>query len=148
MQQAGAPDAAIAFFRLTSQFLTDVTDTGAIKVGTEFSPWRANSNYQSVLLGGVPAVLTPALGGAERQAEMDPVFTDLKKQYPDLVVWPVDEVFDSVTTTPDGGMSFIFRFGLHNLCHACGTPYDARYSFDFDPDLTFREVHYLDIEQH
>jgi hypothetical protein len=148
MRQAGAPEAAIAFFRLTSQFLTDVIDTGEIKVGTEFSPWRANSNSQSVLLGGVPAVITPALNGAERQAEADPTFLELKKQYPNLVVWPVDQVFESVAVSDDGGMSFVFRFGLHDLCHACGTPWDARYSFNFDPDLTFKGVHYLDIERH
>ena len=85
MQNSGASADAIAFYALTGWFLSDLNDTGMVQLGTIFTPFRANENTQSALLGGYPPVIYP-----EREippdAEVSAAFTSVRKLHPNALL--------------------------------------------------------------
>ncbi len=149
MEQHGAPAGAIAFYRLTAWLLTDLQDTGVVKLGTVLSVWRANENTQPVLLGGVPAVIFPEEQGWQlgsiNAVEFDPAFKALKEEHPDAMFWAPGPRLHGIETSPQGGQRFVFDYRVLDGCHACSTLALARFGFDFLPDGTFAGAPLLEI---
>jgi hypothetical protein len=149
MEQDGATPDAIAFFRLTGWFLTDIQDTGVVQLGTVLNPWRANENYQPALLGGTPAVVLLereiALTNMAGTVERNPDFMALAAENPRALFWGSGPAFEGMDTSPEGGPRFIFDYHVLDGCHACAILADARIAFDFAPDGTFEGPHLLNV---
>ena len=149
MQQDGASDDAIAFYRLTAWFLSDIQDTGTIQLATVFNPWRANENSQPALLGGIPPVLLPETAANsdnfEITVEHTTAFAGLKATFPNVMFWAPGPTLESMDTLPDGGQRFVFDYRLLDGCHACAIVGTARFAFDFAPDGTTAGNRFLGI---
>ena len=149
MQKDGASDDAIAFYRLTAWFLSDIQDTGTIQFATVFNPWRANENSQPALLGGIPPVALPEQDAGrdnfESTVEHAIAYAGLKAAYPNVTFWGPGPTLESMDTLPDGGQRFIFDYRLLDGCHACAIVGTARFAFDFAPDGTNEGTRFLGI---
>jgi hypothetical protein len=143
MEQNGASADAVAFYALTGWFLSDVTDTSPVQLGTIFTPWRANENTQYALLGGVPQVLFVEQETPRYEAEDAQEFRALKRAHPNAWLWVPGPKFDGVEATPDGGQRFLFRLRVLDGCHACTILGYIRVGFDFAPDGTYQASHVL-----
>ena len=147
MQQDGATPDAIAFFRLTGWFLHGLQDTHPVQLGSIFTPWRANENTQTALLGGIPAVVYPEQEGALLAAEVEhnPDYTALKTAHPDAMFWRSSPSFEGLATSPQGGQRFILRYRVLQGCHACAVLAEVRVAFDFMPDGTYESFRLLNL---
>jgi len=137
MQDSSASPQAIDFFRLTGWFLSDIQEMGRVDLGRIVDPWRANDNVQYALLNGTPLVVYPDTEAQSVAIQLDPNRDALAASFPDLFLWPGDNVFEALTTSDSGGQRFVLQFSLVDGCHACGTGYSARVAFDFDTDGTY-----------
>ena len=144
MDQNGASPDAIAFFGLTGWFLSDISDTGSIQLGTIFTPWRANENSQIALLGGVPQVVYLEQQVSTFEAEASKDFLALKAAHPNAMFWGESPSFDGIDTSPEGGQRFVFRYRVLDGCHACAILGYVRVGFDFAPDGTYEFAHVLE----
>ena len=139
MEELGASHQALQFFRATGWFLSDFQEMGKVDLGSIVDPWRANSNGDFALLNGTPSVVL-----AEREARLvdiaiqgDEAYDTLATSFPDLLLWPTDNVFEALDSAADDGQRFIFQFYLVDFCHVCVTGYMARVAMDFTPDGTY-----------
>ena len=139
MHALGAPPEAIKFFGLTGWFLSDFQDMGRVDLGSLLDPWRANSNGDFALLNGTPTVVLVEEEGSRigSAIQRDPAFDVLLGSFPELILWPTDNVFEALESSGDGGQRFIFQFYLTDGCHACITGYMARVALDFASDGTY-----------
>ena len=138
MSQSGASSDAVAFFELTGWFLSDISGSpGPVEIGTIFTPWRANENTQTALLGGIPSVLYLERESATVGAEGSPEFLALKASHPHAMFWGLSPSFESLGTSPEGGQRFIFDYRVLDGCHACVILGYIRAAFDFAPDGTY-----------
>jgi hypothetical protein len=137
MQDSSASPQAVDFFRLTGWFLSDIQELGRVDLGSVVNPWRANDNVQRALLNGTPLVVYPETEAQPVAIQLDPNYETLVDSFPDLLLWPGDNVFEALTTSEQGGQRFVLQFSLVDGCHACGTGYFARVAFDFDTDGTY-----------
>jgi hypothetical protein len=145
MQQAGAGPDAIAFFQLTGWFLSDITGSGPVQLGTIFDPWLANENSQPALLGGTPAVVLPNDHVSDDPVKRDPAYTDLLAAHPNLTFWGFGPRTGTTGQSADGGQEFVFDYRLLDGCHACAVLGYARFAFDFAPDGTFESARFLSL---
>lgn len=139
MEQLGASPQALQFFRTTGWFLSDFQEMGKVDLGSIVDPWRANSNGDFALLNGTPSVVLAEAEGrlVEVAIERDLAYDTLITEFPDLLLWPPDNVFEAFGPAADGGQRFILQFYLVNGCHACVTGYMARVTLDFASDGTY-----------
>jgi hypothetical protein len=148
MTDTGASLASIDFFRETGWFLIDFEDFGRVDLGTIVLPWRANANQQYVLLNGDPDIVYVEEGGGELSVKEDPEFdalveaigtvTPLNGSPADtLEIFAGENVFEAEHNLPFEGQQFVFQFEVVNGCHACGTGYSERVSFDFGQQGVF-----------
>jgi hypothetical protein len=140
MQDSGASPQAIDFFKLTGWFLSDFQEMGRVDLGRVVNPWRANDNVQYAFLSGTPLAVYPEEEVQPVAIRLDPNYDALVPSFPDLSLWPGDNVFEALTTSDHGGQRFVLQFSLVDGCHACGTGYFVRVAFDFDTDGTYRGV--------
>lgn len=154
MEELGASPEAIGFFRLTGWFLSDFQEMGRVDLGSIFDPWRANSNGDFALLNGTPAVVVLEDEGrkVESAIENDPAYGTLVASFPDLRLWPtdnlletLDESFEALYGFPQDGQRFLFQFYLVDGCHACLTDYMARVALDFYSDGTYSFPHLMNL---
>src|SRR6266581_1993540 len=163
MEQSGASPEAIRFYKTTGWFLTDFIEMGQVDLGVLLNPFKANSNYGFALLNGSPS---PVMVGRDAtqvgRVTLDPAYSVLASSLSaspgDLAPWKPDAVFESETAfsgsrsdlpsprLPNApGQRFIFQFPMNNGCHACGTGYAARYTFDFISDGTYADGEVLGL---
>ena len=147
MQQHGASAGAVAFYRLTAWFLTELEDTGVVKLGIILNPWRANEIVQSALLGGIPAVIFPEVEGRQVAVavQFNETFRRLRAEYPDAIVWIPGSGIEGVEPSPQGGQRFILSYRVLDGCHACALLGEARVAFDFAPDGTYMGLDLLEV---
>ena len=147
MQQQGASAAAIAFYRLTGWFLSDLQDTGVVQLGTIFTPWAANENTQFALLGGIPAVILPNQAAATLGPALahDPTYAAIASAHEDAMYWPFGPTLAGVETSPAGGPRFLLDYRVLDGCHACATLAQVRLAFDFAADGTEAGVHLIEV---
>lgn len=149
MGELGASAEAIDFFEETGGiwFLAHFQEVGLVDLGGVYDPWRANSNADFALLNGGPRIviveneLWPDLIDLTPDAN----YEVLVRSYPDLLAWGPDNLFETVTPSPEGGQRFIFQVYLNDGCHACGTDYMARVALGTAPDGTYVGNTFLDI---
>ncbi len=150
MIQYGASTEAIGFFDETGWFLTEFRELGVVDLGVAFSPWGLNGNDQFVLLNGPHRTLFPRdFGPFDLRSDQN--YRNLidaysaAKQGGVINVWPSDIWFESESTSSESLQTFIFQFNVVNGCHACGTPYAARFEFQFTSDGKFEGLKLLEI---
>jgi hypothetical protein len=150
MQQAGATDDAIAFYRLTGHILTQFQPAGTVQLGTVVHDlWCCTADttdMEPVLLGGIPAVVYPLDVASEVDLSAYSGYNAALAQFPNLAYLGLDGVtFEMVTAAPEGGRRYIFDNALINGCRACGTGYVARLALDFDSSGGYLGAVPLDI---
>jgi hypothetical protein len=143
MKSSGASPDAIAFYGLTGWFLTDITDSTPVHMGTILMPWRANENSQTALLGGVPAVVYLEQATPTYEAESSPSFQELKLAHSNAMFWPESPTLDHIEMSPQGGQRFVFRYRVLDGCHACAVLGYVPIAFDFTADGTYMSAHVL-----
>lgn len=139
MEDLNATPEAVGFFRLTGWFLSDFREMGPVDLGSILDPWRANSNGDFALLNGTPAVVILEDEGRKVESAIanDATYGTLVASFPDLLLWPNDNVFEMLDGSPQGGQRLLFQFYLVDGCHACVTGYMARVALDFASDGTY-----------
>jgi len=139
MEELGASPQAVDFFRTTGWFLSDFQEMGRVDLGSIVNPWRANANGDFALLNGTPSVVLAEAEGrlVDVAIERDSAYDMLVTLFPDLLLWPTDNVFETLGASLQEGQRFIFQFYLNNGCHACRTGYMGRVALDFAPDGTY-----------
>jgi hypothetical protein len=139
MVQHGASPQAVAFYRLTGWFLADLQGDGPVKVGSISTPFRANENGQTALLGGVPAVVYTEEWGSllAPQIEHSATFMAIKAARPRALFWAPGPRLESTSISPQGGPRFVFGYRVLDGCHACTVLGLMSVGFDFLPDGTF-----------
>jgi hypothetical protein len=147
MQQNGASAGAIAFYRLTGWFLSDIEDHGPVQLGTIFTPWAANENTQYALLGGIPAVIFPNQDAATfgPALQHNDTYAAIASAHEDAMYWPFGPTVAGVETSPAGGPRFLFDYEVLNGCHACAILAHVRLAFDFAADGTEAGVHLIEV---
>jgi hypothetical protein len=143
MEQDGASPDAIAFYGLTGWFLSDITDTSPVQLGTIFTPWRANENSQVALLGGVPSVVYLERETPTHAAEASQDFLALKTAHPNAIFWGSSPTLEGLDTSPQGGQRFVFGYRVLDGCHACAILGYIRVAFDFAADGTYESAEVL-----
>lgn len=143
MQDDGASSDAIAFFGLTDWFLWDLNDSNPVMIGTIFTPWRANENTQTALVGGIPAVVyleqeVPAFA-AENSAD----FKSIQSAHPNALFWRSSPALDRIETSPQGGQRFVFLYRVLDGCHVCAILGEIPVAFDFASDGTYQSAKVL-----
>jgi hypothetical protein len=147
MQANGASAGAIAFYRLTGWFLSDIEDHGPVDLGTIFTPWAANENTQYALLGGIPAVIYPNVAAATfgTALQHNAAYESIAAAHEDAMFWPFGPTVAGVETSPAGGPRFLFDYEVLNGCHACAVLAHVRLAFDFASDGTQAGVHLIEV---
>jgi len=159
MHQAGASEAAIDFYGETESFLSRFQPLGPMALGSVLFPFRAGGNNQYVMLDGDPAFVYPEQelerGGDALGIQQDSAYPALATAFPpppdfagpvpNLLAFPADDLFESVSNPFDGGQRFIFQFNVVNVCEACATGYFARIAFDFDASGVYLGPTYLSL---
>jgi hypothetical protein len=147
MQADGASAGAIAFYRLTGWFLSDIQDHGPVQLGTIFTPWAANENTQYALLGGIPAVIFPNQEAATfgTALQHNATYEAIASAHEDAMYWPFGPTVAGVETSPAGGPRFLFDYEVLNGCHACAVLAHVRLAFDFAADGTEAGVQLIEV---
>ena len=139
MEKAGAPPAAVAFARRTSDqvYLRQFRDAGLVDVACAEYPFRANENAVCFLVNGSPPMIDvddPAY--VERQTLLwNPVYAGLARTHPNLAVFPgrrSGEGAVAAGAVSNGGQRFRVEYSLTDGCHACARLGSLRMDFDFD----------------
>ena len=143
MQGAGASSQALAFARLLDErtgqvgFARAFREAGPVDVAYVQYAFRANELNGVYLVNGSPPLVDVDDQSLLDRAglESDLVYADIRKQYPDVAIFPGDRFH---TDTPavealiGGGVRFTAAYRLNNICHACAQVGTARFAFDFD----------------
>lgn len=162
MKKSSASEESMNFTRKIGQevvfgvngYLETFEEKGRVDIGAVSFPSRANTNGAYILLNGSPSLVSTELFNANARLagqwgqldiSRDPNYPRLKKQYPELDVWPAGNDFISVDASSDGGQRFIFSYFLVDYCHACGVGWNARVAFDFSRDGAFRGTKVLEL---
>jgi inhibitor of cysteine peptidase len=154
MQKAGASAAAIAFAKSTGDnmgYLRDFRKVGPVDVAYVGFPFRANENNGCYLINGTPSPIDIDNQQALPQSELDanPAYQALKKQYPNISLWPGDRFSTSYPTVSDiagSGKSFAFLYIFRDMCHACAIIGSASFAFNFDPNGKLQGVHLTSVQ--
>jgi hypothetical protein len=144
MADAGAPADAVRFSRELykenhSEFgvMTGFQQESPISFALVTYPLRANTNYGLLLVNGQPRILNiedPRLLDVKTMKK-SPRFQDLKRQFPNIDVWPGDrdgKTWPSSHVGPTGLMQFTVRYPLIDGCHACARAGTAIFNWNFD----------------
>lgn len=123
MKKSGASEEAINFTKKIDEklfgvpgYLETFEEKGRVDLGFVALPSRANTNGAYVLLNGSPSLVSTEIFNANTRLagqwgdldiSHDPNYPRLKKQYPELDVWPAGNDFISVDASSDGGQRFI-----------------------------------------
>jgi predicted secreted protein len=154
LKKSGASAAAIDFAKMTGDemgYLREFRKVGPVDVAYVDFPFRANENEGCYLVNGNPSPIDIDNQQALPQSELDanPAYQALKKQYPNISLWPGDRFttsYPAVSDIPVGGKSFIFPFIFRDMCHACAIIGSAGFAFDFDPSGKFQGTHLSSIQ--
>jgi len=144
MAKAGAPGDAVAFTRELSKqsegefgIMTGFHDEGPVAFAWVTYPLRANTNYGLLLVNGQPRILNvedlKLLDVKTMKQSFQ--FRDLKRQYPNVDVWPGDrdgKIWPNSQAGPHGGIQFTVQYPLINGCHACARAGFAIFNWNFD----------------
>ena len=154
LKKSGASAAAIDFAKMTGDdmgYLREFRKVGPVDVAYVDFPFRANENEGCYLVNGSPSPIDIDNQQALPQGELDanPAYQALKKQYPNISLWPGDRFttsYPAVSDIPGGGKSFIFPFIFRDTCHACAIIGSAGFAFDFDSSGKFQGIHLSSIQ--
>lgn len=136
MQESDASPEAIAFTESIQRdgFMSEFWEMGTVDLAFVTYPFRANDNFQPMLVNGTPQLVPVDDWDLVKQVDVreDRLYPSLARKYPDLMIWVGDNRFENVEPLPPGGQRFIFSFKLVNGCHACEVGGFAHIAFDFD----------------
>ena len=144
MVKAGAPADTVSFTReLYKQsdgefgIMTGFHDEGPVAFAWITYPLRANTNYGLLLVNGEPRILNVEdLNLLDiKTMKQSFQFQDLKRQFPNVDVWPGDrdgKIWPNSQTGPGGGIQFTVQYPLINGCHACARAGFAIFNWNFD----------------
>jgi hypothetical protein len=143
MQEHGASDGAVLFYRLTGRVFSFDSPAEAaqadapIAAGLAFFPFGQELGF-TVIVGGFPYVLMPDETVPTAQVEEMPEYQVQKAVYPGLTVYFDRSVFINRTTKSDGSTTFL----LAKPYSTCGCPADSGwfylyYEITFGPDGHF-----------
>lgn len=144
MTKAGAPADAVSFtHELYKQnhgefgVMTGFQDEGPVAFAWITYPLRANTNYGFLLLNGQPRIINvedlKLLDTKTMKQSFQ--FQDLKRQFPNVDVWPGDrggEIWPNSQAGPNGGIQFTVQYPLIDGCHACARAGFAIFNWNFD----------------
>lgn len=141
----GASAEAVAFAQAHNgySFLSAFVEMGRVDLGVLIAPMAANSNRAYELLNGNPPAVD-AQSARDDVARLHPAYATLYANYPELILWGSDSVFDGQEPRPDGGQRFLFRYPMLDGCHACDLIDWARAAYDFDAAGNFLGITYLE----
>jgi hypothetical protein len=144
MARAGAPDDALRFSRELYKenhgefgVMTGFHEASPVSFAWITYPLRANTNYGLLLVNGQPRILnvedlTLLDVRAMKQSSQ---FQDLKRQFPNVDVWPGDrdgKIWPNSQVGPNGGVQFTVGYPLIDGCHACARAGTAIFNWNFD----------------
>lgn len=134
MKAAGASRQAIAFAGMLDGdgYMESFTEFGRIDLVTAMFPFRANSNWQPLLVNGDPPVFDVNDWAHLESVDLkrSAFYRALAKRNPTIELWP-DARF-VVAESVRGGQRFVFDYPLLDGCHACDLLGFARLVYDFD----------------
>ena len=140
VQQGGASTEAIAVMRQLkgNGWIDSFKEMGRVDLATVVYPSRANENWQTLLVNGVPSPvrLEDADNLREINIRQDPLYPSLIRKFPRMDLWEGSAQFVTMRRLP-AGQRFVFSFFLLNGCHACAVAGHAQIAFDFDPSGVF-----------
>lgn len=135
MQKAGASTQATAFTKMLKGegYLDSFRAMGRVDLGNVFYPFRANENWEFILVNGKPQVINVGDPDNLKRIDIkkDPLYPSLIRQFTELELWGHAE-FKTMKRLAEGGQRFIFSFVLLNGCHACEIGGYADIAFDFN----------------
>lgn len=157
MQGAGASSQALAFARLLHErmgqvgYMREFRDTGRVDIAYVQYAFRANELNGVSLIDGSPPLVDVDRQDLLDQAALErhPVYAALRKQYPEVVIFPADRFYTgspAVAALPGGGQRFTVAYRLNNVCRACAQVGTARFGFDFDPAGKFLGTRLLSVQ--
>lgn len=144
LRNAGAPDDAVRFVKLTDEpgYLRKLKKVGPVDIAFVEFPFRANENAGVFLVNGTPEMINvddlSAIGSSLLDA--NPAYAALKKQYPDISLFMGDRFSEdaiSVERPKTGKLIFTVPYRLSEGCRACEDVGEARVVFSFDTKGTF-----------
>jgi len=161
LQNAGAPESAIAFTKWLDEYghgdfgwLTRYRKTGG-PVGIAYVeyPIRANENqgWLFVNVNSEPPVIDPdtLAGLPETDMERNATYAALKQASPNVSLFPGDRSESAgprIEQLNGNQMRIIVNYRLVQGCHACARVGIARFAFDFSEDGRFLGARFLDIQ--
>lgn len=142
MRQYGASSQAIAFTTMLQGqgFLSAFRATGQVDIA-QATVIAADHSDEFYLVNGKPTPINiddPAiLEQTTNVMNQNIQYRAIHTQYPQVMLWPGNHTFPTVTKNPSGGQRFIFTYPLKNGCNACATIGYADIGFDFNNGGTF-----------
>jgi len=149
MAKAGAPPDAVTFTRALYKeshgefgVMTGFQDEGPVAFAWITYPLRANTNYGLLLLNGKPPIINvedlKLLDTKTMRQSFQ--FQDLRRQFPNVDVWPGDrdgKIWPNSQAGPNGGIQFTVGYPLIDGCHACRHAGSAIFNWNFDAQGKF-----------
>jgi hypothetical protein len=144
MAKASAPADAVRFTRELYKeshgefgVMTGFQDEGPVAFAWVTYPLRANTNYGLLLLNGRPRIINVEdLKLLDvKSMKQSSQFQDVKRQFPNVDVWPGDrdgKIWPNSQVGPDGGIQFTVAYPLRDGCHACANAGQAIFNWNFD----------------
>jgi hypothetical protein len=144
MAKAGAPADAVRFSRELyteshGEFgvMTGFHEESPVSLAWVTYPLRANTNYGLSLVNGQPRIVNVEdLKLLDvRTMKKSPRFQDLKRQFPNVDVWPGDrggKTWPNSQVGPTGLVQLTVGYPLIDGCHACARAGTAIFNWNFD----------------
>lgn len=149
----GASEAAVAFSKRLPQpgFARDFRPGAPVAIAYVYYVFRANEMQGWFIVNGDPPMIDvddPDLVDFDRLRD-DPRIRRIAEEYPKVTLWPGDRSGmdgPEIRQHPDGGVSVIVGYELHDYCHACAVIGRMRYAFDFDADGRLTGTRLVSVE--
>lgn len=144
MAKAGAPADAVRFSQELYKgshgefgVMTGFKEESPVSFAWVTYPLRANTNYGLLLVNGQPRIIN--VEGLKlldvTTMKQSPQFRDLKRQFPNVDVWPGDrdgKIWPNSQVGPNGEVQFTVGYPLIDGCHACARAGTAIFNWNFD----------------
>jgi len=135
MERYGASREAVAFTRSLNGhgFLSGFRNTGKVDVAYA-NVMAADHSDAFYLVNGKPSPIDVDNPSLLREVNLDtnPVYIQIKKQYPNTFLMPGNHDWPKVNQLPDRGQQFTFTYNLKDGCAACATVGTATIAFTFN----------------
>ena len=138
MKTSGASPAAINVADILDGegYLSSFEEKGAVDLAIITYPYRANDNFQPVLINGKPQLIFVEEFG-EIDITNDVLYPSLIGRYPQMMKWPGDSRYVGIENPHTGKISYYFAYNLVNGCHACEIVGTVLVAFDFKKNAKF-----------